>query len=355
MPNMNRREIISFAALIGLSLKDNLEALPFDDRVSLAEPRYYGLQEHKLPLPLKEGSTVAFTAPASPAGVGEVRVAAKLFEKIGCKTIIGQTAAKPNYSYRYFSESDDFRAEEFMDLIRNTDVDAIICARGGYGVMRILEKIDYDEISRNPKIIMGFSDITALLNAVYKLSKVVTYHGPVAASTFTSYTMEKMQEVLFASKPLPLVIQTKNPIVINSGNAKGKLVGGNLRMVISAMGTPYEPDMKDSILFLEEVSEHPYQIDRMLTQLRMSGKLAQTKGIVFGIFEDLNRRRPFFPNYSFTIKEVIQQIIEPLGIPCFIGLPFGHVKDKATIPIGIKGEIDAEKGTLYILEQPVML
>lgn len=352
---MNRREIISLATLMGLSVKTNLVALPNTDRVSLSEPRYYGLIDHKLPLPLKQGSTVAFTAPASPAGVGEVRIAAKYFEKIGCKTIIGQTAAKPNYSYRYFSESEDFRANEFMDLIRNTDIDAIVCARGGYGVMRILEKIDYDEIARNPKIIMGFSDITALLNAVYKLSKVVTYHGPVAASTFTNYTIEKMQEVLFASKALPIVVQAKNPVVINGGVAKGKLVGGNLRMVISAMGTPYEPDMQGAILFLEEVSEHPYQIDRMLTQLRMSGKLAQTKGIVFGIFDDLNRRKPFFPNYSFTIKEVIQQIIEPLGVPCFIGLPFGHVKDKATLPIGIKAEIDADKGTLYILEQPVML
>lgn len=307
-----------------------------------------------LPPALKSGDTIAITAPASPTSYWEMRKSIKALKKLGYKIEVGDTITKRKSKYRYLSAPDEVRATEFMEYVERPDVKCILCGRGGYGVSRILPLLDFNAIRNNPKIIIGFSDITALLNAVYFISGVVSFHGPVAASTFNQFTINYFQKIL-APNPefLPIVIKYSTIKTINPGTACGKLIGGNLSMLAGTLGTPYEIDTRDSILFIEEVSEHPYKIDRMLTQLWLAGKLQACKGIIFGYFKGLNSRRSFYPGGSFTIKQVIDNRIKPLGIPAVLGMPIGHVKSKLTLPIGINAELNSSDKTLTILETSV--
>lgn len=308
-----------------------------------------------IPAPLKRGSKIAITAPASPTSMYEIRHAIKTFKGLGCEVVVGKTISEIDRSYRYFSGSEETRVNEFMEFVERDDIDCILCGRGGYGIMRIIDELDYEKIKANPKIIMGFSDITVLLNSVFNKTGLISYHGPVASSTFNRFTLDSMKKVLFREAEVGnYKLNTNKAIVVNGGKAEGKLVGGNLRMIASTLGTPYEIDTRDSILFIEEISEPSYKIDRMLTQLKLSGKLDECKGFMFGYFKDLNKRRPFHPNSSFTIMEVIEQIIKPYNKPTMVNMPFGHVKDKMTLPIGLLASLDSDKKQFELLEEPVL-
>lgn len=305
-----------------------------------------------IPKRLKEGSKVAITAPASPTSMGEIAQGIKTFKSLACEVVVGETISKQKNNHRYFSGTETQRIDELMSFIQDDSIDAIICGRGGYGVMRILDRIDYDVIRNNPKIILGFSDITALLNSIYAKSGVVSYHGPVASSSFNSYTISNIKDVFFTNENLRF--KDNNAISLNSGVAEGRLVGGNLQMIVSTLGTPYEIDTTDSILFLEDVGEHPYKIDRMLTQLKLAGKLDTCNGFVFGIFKDLNERKPFYPNYSYTLKEVVEQLIVPFNKPVLMNMPIGHIENKLTLPIGINAVINSESKYIELIENPVV-
>jgi muramoyltetrapeptide carboxypeptidase len=304
-----------------------------------------------IPKRLKEGSKVAITAPASPTSMGEIAHGIKTFKSLACEVVVGDTITKQKNNHRYFSGTENQRIDELMSFIQDESIDAIICGRGGYGVMRILDKIDYEIIRNNPKIILGFSDITALLNSIYAKSGVVSYHGPVASSSFNSYTISNIKDVFFTNENLRF--KDNNAISLNSGVAEGRLVGGNLQMIVSTLGTPYEIDTTDSILFLEDVGEHPYKIDRMLTQLKLAGKLDTCNGFVFGIFKDLNERKPFYPNYSYTLKEVVEQLIVPFNKPVLMNMPIGHIENKLTLPIGINSVINSDSKYIELIENPV--
>jgi len=214
--------------------------------------------------------------------------------------------------------------------------------------------MDYEVIKNNPKIIIGFSDITALIIAIHQLTGMVCFHGPVAISSFGEFSEKYFLKVIFKNEEFePFDIKLKDTITINSGVAEGVLIGGNLSMLVSTLGTMYEFDATDSILFIEEVSEHPYKIDRMLTQLWLAGKLQQAKAVAFGEFKGLNAKKSFYPGGSFTIKQVIESRCLELGIPAIIGLPVGHDKSNITMPLGIKARLDTEKKLLTFLESPV--
>lgn len=308
-----------------------------------------------LPYGLKPGSTVAITAPASPTSSYEIRNGKRFFQNLGCKVIVGDTISSQKNEHRYLSAPDLVRAEEFMAFINNKDVDAILCGRGGYGSMRILPHLDFDQISKNPKIILGFSDITALLNAIYRKTGLVTYHGPVANMNFEAFTGSSLKNVLFNTsyaKAIPIV--HRESIVVNHGIASGELVGGNLTILTSMLGTEFEIDTSGKILFIEDVSEQAYQIDRMLTQLLLAGKLQSASAIVFGTFKNLNIRRPFFPNKGYTILEVINQLVKPTLVPTLVGFPFGHIESNITLPIGIGAELNTEKKSLLFTEKTVL-
>jgi muramoyltetrapeptide carboxypeptidase len=272
-----------------------------------------------------------------------------------------KTGANVGRRNQYLAGTDDERAADFNALIADPEVDALFCIRGGYGSARILPLIDYDAIITRPKIILGFSDITAILNAVQLRTGLVTFHGPVAGLNFTDYSLAEFRKVLMrpqapvgigAPPPFevrPGIIDVENRITrIRGGRAEGRLVGGNLTLLAHLMGTPWEPDFSGAILVLEDVGESPYRIDRMLAHLWLAGRLQQTAGIVFGKFTETDH-----DGNSFSVERVLRDRCEPLGIPVLRGLMIGHVPDQTVVPIGARAALDADAGTLTLLEPAV--
>ncbi|ROL59281.1 LD-carboxypeptidase [Bacteroidetes/Chlorobi group bacterium ChocPot_Mid] len=307
-----------------------------------------------LPKGLKPGSKMAVIAPASHAAIWELRNLMTAMKQLGIELEIGETIKNYKVDYRYFSAPDEVRSKELMNYFERNDIDAIMTVRGGYGVMRILDMLDFDVISQNPKIIIGFSDITALLNAVYKKSNIVTFHGPVGVSSFNTFSINSFKDVLFSNGNFkPLVYKDSNIKMLFPGKATGRLVGGNLTMLSSTLGSPYEIDTEGALLFFEEVSEDPYKLDRMLTQLEISNKLDKCVGIMFGSYPTLDKKYYFYPNLSYTAREVIESRLKKFKIPAVIGIPVGHLASQWTLPIGVKAELDANKGILTILEPAV--
>jgi muramoyltetrapeptide carboxypeptidase len=356
----SRRKFLSVAGLSALGvglLKAQTKGKDFVMPTKLPELNYpiNDFSSRILPAGLKAGSTVAITAPASPTSMYEIRNGKSYFQSLGCKVIVGETISNQKNENRYLSAPDKVRADEFMSFIRNKQVDAIICGRGGYGSMRILPYLDFNEIAANPKIIIGFSDITALLNAIYRKTGLVTFHGPVATTNFEDFKSNNLKHVLFNNANSGLYqINSNQAITINEGIGSGQLVGGNLTILSSMLGTEYEIETSGKILFIEEVSEHAYQIDRMITQLLLANKIQSASAVIFGNFQNLNIRRPFFPNRGYTILEVIQQLVKPTMIPCMVGFPFGHISSKFTLPIGIAAELDTQKKSLKFTEKTVI-
>ena len=222
---------------------------------------------------------------------------------------------------------------------------------------------DFDLIANNPKIFLGYSDITSLLIGIQQMTGLVTFHGPVGVSTFTDYTKKYLFKALTEPHPIGEIedapytanLQTSNRVwSINSGNGMGKLTGGNLTLIAASMGTPYEIDTKDKVLFIEEVGEEPQVLDRYLTQLDNAGKLEQCKGIVFDRMKSVHPD-DYKPGYFSTIskEEIIADRLVRYNIPACIGLSLGHIADKPTLPIGVKCELNADKGSLKILESAV--
>lgn len=311
------------------------------------------------PKQLASAMTVGLVSPASNASEDEAILASMEFVRsLGFKVKAAQNLFA---RAQYLAGSDDQRAADLNSFFTDPEVDAIFCTRGGYGTPRILPLLDYDAISQNPKIFMGYSDITALLNAIHVKTGLVTFHGPMTFENFTDYTYREYQKVIGApsasvkigSPPefeiKPGQIDRDNRLTtINPGVAEGRLIGGNLSLLVTLLGTEFEPNFEGSILFLEDVSEPAYSIDRMLTHLWLAGKLEQVNGIVFGKFTDTDYTRN-----TFSVEEVIRLRCEGLGVPALRGLMIGHSSDQTIVPIGIRAKLDADVGTLTLLESPV--
>jgi muramoyltetrapeptide carboxypeptidase len=252
----------------------------------------------------------------------------------------------------FLAGTDEQRIQDMMDGFKDDAVDAIICGRGGYGTGRLLSQLDYQIIRANPKIFIGFSDITALLNSFYSQIGLVGFHGPVAASEFNDFTADCLLDIIQKGKSIKVRNDDSKPIY--EGTATGKLTGGNLSILCSLIGTPYEVNLDGHILFLEEVGESSYRVDRMLTHLRNAGKLNNVKGIVLGYFTncDLKEEDKNF-EFSISLDEVFKDRFAGLNIPVAKGFPIGHEAHNATIPMGIMAELDADKGTLKMLESAV--
>lgn len=308
----------------------------------------------QLPRPLQPGMTVAVVCPASGVMASEIRDFVALMNSWKINVTFGKNV---NRRLSYLAAEDSARAQEFMDAVLDPSVDAIICGRGGYGVMRILPMLDFGAIQRSNKLIMGFSDITALLIAVEQLSGLVTYHGPVASSGFDAFTTSAMKSITYwdgktATTPPP-AFHGEAAETLVPGYARGRLTGGNLAMIVSTLGTRYEIDTTDSILFLEEISEEPYRVDRMLTQLWLAGKLQSCRGLMLGNFRDCEAKSASPLGPSPSLRAVLDDRIVALGIPAVYGMPFGHVRSKMTIPLGIRAELDAKARRLRLLDPPI--
>jgi len=304
-----------------------------------------------LPRGLRQGSTIGIVSPASGVVESELSDFVAMCTSWGMKIKLGRNVSRRS---GYLSAPDAERAGEFMSFIEDPAVDAIVCGRGGYGVMRILPMLDFTSIRQAGKIIMGFSDITALLVAIHQLSGLVTFHGPVASSTFDAFTVQSLKRVVIRDAEAPLTtFQDQRLTTIRPGLAHGRLTGGNLAMIVSTLGTKYEIDTTDAILFLEEINEEPFRVDRMLTQLWLAGKLQSCKGIALGNFRDCEARGTSITGPSFTLDQVFDQRIASIGIPVVYGLPVGHVRSKLTMPIGVRAELDATNKQLRFLELAV--
>ena len=252
----------------------------------------------------------------------------------------------------FLAGTDKQRLNDLHAGFSDDTIDAVICARGGYGSARLLRQIDYDLIRNNPKIFLGFSDITALLNAFYSKAGLVGFHGPVGASTYNDFTKDYLLDIIQKGKKVK--IKNDESDAVYGGTATGKMIGGNLSLISALIGTPYDIDYSGHILFLEEVGESTYRVDRMLTHLINAGKLDNVKGIVIGYFTDCDTKEDDKGyDFSLSLDEVFKDRFEGLGIPVAKGFPIGHESHNATVPIGIKAELDADKGYLKFLESAV--
>jgi muramoyltetrapeptide carboxypeptidase len=310
------------------------------------------------PKRLSEGDTVGLVLPASnEMQADEIAFAREQLEALQFKVVVGRHAYD---RHGYFAGTDRDRAEDVNRMFADPEIDGIFCYTGGWGTPRMLPFLDYGLIARNPKVIIGFSDITALLNAIYQRTGLVTFHGPVATSTLNPYSVDNFRRVVMddeaagllappEKKPNELVDRTNRVVRLAPGNASGRLVGGNLTLVAALMGTPFEIDTAGAILFLEDIREEVYRIDRMLTQLALAGKLEKAAGIAFGRCTECNAR----PS-GFSLEDILRDRFESGRVPAIAGLSFGHIEHKLTLPIGIRATLDADAGTLSIDEPAVI-
>jgi muramoyltetrapeptide carboxypeptidase len=310
------------------------------------------------PKRLSSGDTVGIIAPSSGIDQQDLDKAMQNMADLGLKTKLGKSVSKVN---GFLAGNDKERLDDLHWAFSDKTIDAVWCVRGGYGATRFLPKIDYNLIRKNPKIFIGYSDITALHTAIYQNCGLVTFHGPVAASTFSDYTKKHVVNALMnPTTPYKIEISPDNVAkeakhfkaeVITKGKAKGKLIGGNLSLLTAMAGTPFGlRDTKGKLLFIEDVGERPYRLDRMFVQLRQSIDMKQLAGIALGIFEDCNAP----DDKSQTLLDVVKDQLGNLGIPVIYGLSFGHIRDQLTLPIGIEAELDTEKATMTLLENGVI-
>lgn len=300
-----------------------------------------------LPPKLEKGDLVALMAPAGAIFNDDTVPKATLaLEAMGFRVKVGETATK---KLGYLAGDDEFRAKEFMKFIADKEVKAIIALRGGWGCARLMKYIDMTVILNNPKIISGFSDITTLLLAIYAKTGLITFHGPVGNSTWEGATTTNFLDVVQARK-VPLRMTNPEIKVISDGTANGILLGGNLSIICSLIGTGSLPDFTNSILFLEETEEEPYRIDRLLTQLSMCGILDQVKGVVIGVCA---KCEPEEPEKSFTLDEVFDQHFKNRNYPVMKGFSIGHIKDKFTLPVGVMAQLDTKVPGVTLLDPAV--
>ncbi len=320
-------------------------------------------QEIIKPPRLQKGDTIGLITPAS--GLFETEQtkieAREKMEALGFKVKFGKNV---NKKWGYLAGTDKQRIADIHDFFSDNAVKAIIAIRGGYGTGRLLRKLDYNLIKNNPKIILGYSDITSLLIAIHRKTGLVTFHGPVAISTFTNFTQKYFFKALTETIPVGEIedvpfeenLQQSNRVwTVNGGKATGRLTGGNLTLICMSLGTPYEIDTKDSILFLEEVGEEPYDLDRMLTQLYNAGKLDNCAGVVFDKMPKV-KTASHLPGYSssLSVEDVISDRFKEYDYPVCLGLSLGHIKDKPTLPLGINAELNADSGRISLLESGVV-
>lgn len=305
------------------------------------------------PRVLKLGDTIGLIAPSSPTSKENVEKAKAKLTQMGFKVKMGKS---PYEKYGYLSGTDEIRANDINEMFKDKEVDGIICLRGGYGTPRILELLDYDVIKNNPKVFVGYSDITALHIAFTQISGLVTYHGPMVTSDmigdFSDFSKDNLFRAIMNTEPIGKISNPEGEeiITINGGVVEGSIIGGNLSLIVDTIGTPYEIDLKDKILFIEEVGEEPYNIDRMLNQLRLSGKLKEAKGIILGDFNNCESEKH---DESLTLEQVINDQIKPIGKPTIYNLKAGHCEPMVTLPFGVKASLDADKKELIILESCV--
>jgi muramoyltetrapeptide carboxypeptidase len=313
-----------------------------------------------LPERLRSGDTVALIAPGSPpADPREIDRAVDAIRQAGFRVKLGRHARKRR---GYLAGADRDRADDMMRMFGDPSVRAIFCLRGGYGSARLLPLLDYRLIRRNPKIFLGYSDITSLHCALLVKANLLTFHGPMAVSDFIQ------RDFPFAARDALLRTLTQpdapgstrkgfaphSVSILRRGAASGQLIGGNLSVLCTTIGTPYQPPFRGRMLFLEEVEEKPFRVDRMLTHLLNAGLLQQVAGVAIGLCSKcVDPMARAGHEYRQSVEDVFRDRLLPLGVPVVTGLPFGHTPMNATLPFGGQVLLDGRKGNLVITKAVV--
>lgn len=343
---LNRRD---FAKLAGVAVASagaiTAVAAERDPRPALIKPRR-----------LKEGDTLGIVMPASMIFESDEIDRGRLqLEALGFKVKMG---ANVKARYGYLAGDDRQRAADINAMFADPSVAGISCYTGGWGTPRLLPYLDYDLIRRNPKVIIGYSDITGLLNAIHRKTGLVTFHGPNADSIYNAYSLDYFRRAVMTAEPIgELALPPKRPddlidrenrvVTLHGGRASGRLVGGNLSLVAALMGTPYELDTRGAILFLEDTHEELYRIDRMLTTLWLGGKFDSIAGFAWGRCTDCPVKGP-----SLSLGEIFRERFS--HVPSVSGLSFGHIEKKLTLPLGVNATLDADAGTMTVNEAAVV-
>lgn len=311
------------------------------------------------PKALRAGSRVGLVSPAGPLLERDDVVRGEEL----CRALGYEPVAFPNAGrkYGYLAGSDEERLADLNAALADATLDAVWCLRGGYGITRILPRVDFAAAARRPKVVIGYSDITALLLALHREAGLVTFHGPMARSSLTNFSRWHLDRVTTSvsaagrlgrvAPPADELVPAQGRIVaIRGGAAEGPLYGGNLSLLQCLIGTRWFPDLAGAILFLEDVGEDLYRVDRMLSHLRTAGALGRLAGVAIGRFTEMDRGGE---DGALGFDEVLATYLEPLGIPVAHGFPVGHVDDQWTLPVGVRARLDASAGELELLEAAV--
>jgi len=306
------------------------------------------------------GDTIGIVAPASAApDPKNIDRSVAVLERLGFKARLAPNVRK---RWGFLAGSDRDRASDLMKMFADRKVKAILCVRGGYGTARLLPLLDYQAIRANPKIFVGYSDVTSLHCAFLVKSNLVSFHGPMLDSDFVKqslpdFTLQSFLKILMQPCSPGSICdgyKKKTVTILRRGVVSGPLMGGNISLLCATLSTPYQPSFKNRILFFEDRDELPYRFDRMLTQLLNAGLLQQVAGIAIGV--NPNCKDPKARNareYRQTLEEVLKERLLPLKVPIVAGLPFGHIPLNATLPVGVRATLDAVKGDLTIDESAV--
>jgi len=303
------------------------------------------------PKHLKPGDRIALIAPASPVDEDKIDLTIESVKFLGLKPILFPSVMMV---HGYLSGPDEVRAADVNNAFADPDIDGIFCVRGGYGVTRILDRINFDMISRNPKIFLGYSDITGLHVALNQLCDLITLHATMPSrgwNCLDPITFCSLTENLFCPVPggLAPCIEGEPIETINSGRALGPVVGGNLSLLVAALGSPYEVDTKDKILFIEDVDEKNYRVDRGLTSLALAGKFDDCSGIILGTWADVGDPG-LEPEKNLTLHQIYDEVVKPSGKPTINNFRAGHIYPQIAIPMGALTELDATNGTVTFHE-----
>ena len=309
-----------------------------------------------IPKSLNKGDTVALISASGATAPERLQPAIEAVEKLGFHVVVGETCRT---RHGYLAGSDELRAKEVNEMFANPNIDGIFCIRGGYGATRILPMLDLELIKNNPKVFAGYSDVTALHIIFNQQCGFVTYHTPMPATEFIKpemddYTWDYFINTVTNTQWNGHFLENKSGearTTITPGSATGQLTGGNLTLVAASLGTPYEIDVAGKILFLEDIDENVQRIDRMLTQLKLAGKLDQCAGIILGAWTDCGPLDRKNPENNLTLQQVFDEILAPLGIPILADVTCGHVLPTLSLPLGKTVKLDATNQTIEVVGQ----
>jgi muramoyltetrapeptide carboxypeptidase len=345
---MNRRQFVRSLAVVSVATR-------------LPSTGLFAAPSAVRPKRLSAGDTIALVSPASATFNSlDLQIARESLEALGFRVRQGEHMME---RHGYLAGSDKARADDINKAFADRSVAGIHAIRGGWGSARLLPYLDFDIIKSNPKVLIGYSDITALLLSIHARTGLVTFHGPIGLGRWDAWSLDYYRRVLMNGEAVTcsnkhglsgernsLVQVEFRTLTTTPGKARGRLLGGNLTVLTALLGSPYLPDWDDAILFCEDVGENLYRIDRMFTQLKLAGVLSKIKGFVFGSCSECGPGEGYA---SLTLEEIIRDHIKPLGVPAWQGAMIGHAQPQWTLPVGSQVEIDASAGTITLLDPAV--